>query len=352
MYYLANWGKIREKAWSGTYYGLFNALSQIPEINIKDIPLYKPIISNVLQKLKIKKRDYEISNIIYNRKKIGSSCDNDVVLQFSEIINNDNSYIYQDLSVSYIKFLYENNKELLCLMGNSDVSEKYLNKRLEMQSNYYSKCKGIFTMGQWLKEDLINRCGISPEKVYHVGGGTNINISLIKELPKTNNKILFVGRDFKRKGGYIVYDAFKILKQEKKDAELYVAGPISNPIENPIEGYIFLGDCSYRKVSQLYNMCDIFCMPSYFEAYGLVFVEALIFGLPCIGRNCYEMPYFIDDEQTGFLLKNDDPFELAQLMKRLLNDSTIKKNVLDRKRWYIQEYSWNTVAQRIKEVII
>ena len=207
-------------------------------------------------------------------------------------------------------------------------------------------------MGQWLKEDLINRCGISSDKVYHVGGGTNIDINLIKEVPKANNKILFVGRDFKRKGGYLVYDAFKILKQEKKDAELYVAGPISNPIENPIEGYIFLGDCSYEKVSQLYNMCDIFCMPSYFEAYGLVFVEALIFGLPCIGRNCYEMPYFIDDEQTGFLLKNDDSSELAQLMKRLLNDSTIKKNVLDRREWYIQEYSWNTVAQRIKEVII
>ena len=49
-------------------------------------------------------------------------------------------------------------------------------------------------------------------------------------------------------------------------------------------------------------MCDVFCMPSYFEAYGLVFVEALTFGLPCIGRNCYEMPYFIEDGKTGLLL--------------------------------------------------
>lgn len=350
MYYLVNWGKEKEKAWSGTYYSLYKSLSKIS--NIEVISMHNPIISRCLQKIKFKKLDYELSNIKYNNRKLNRRFSkNDTIFQFSEIINSPNSYIYQDLSVSYIKYSLEKHKDIFRLIGNENTPEKYLNQRFEMQSNYYSLCKGIFTMGKWLKNDLINRCVVSPNKVHHVGGGINVNLNLIQNLPKTNNKILFIGRDFERKGGYIVYEAFKLLKEKKKNAELYVAGPVSNPIRNPESGYFFLGDCSRNKVSELYNMCDIFCMPSYFEAYGLVFIEALTYGLPCIGRDCYEMPYFIEEGKTGLLLKNDDPVELSHHMLNLLNNRQIKENVISKRDWYIKEYSWDTVAKRINSVI-
>lgn len=87
-------------------------------------------------------------------------------------------------------------------------------------------------------------------------------------------------------------------------------------------------------------MCDVFCTPSYFEAYGLVFIEALTFGLPCIGRNCYEMPYFIDESKTGLLLKKDDVNELANLMKTILSDNGFKNNIAEKHDYYINEYSW------------
>lgn len=112
-----------------------------------------------------------------------------------------------------------------------------------------------------------------------------------------------------------------------------------------------MGQLPFDEVANLYNTCDIFCMPSYFEAYGLVFVEALSFGLPCIGRNCYEMPYFIEEGQTGLLLKNDDANELAGLMERLLKDERMKENVKAKSDYYLKEYSWDSVALRMKNVI-
>ena len=132
---------------------------------------------------------------------------------------------------------------------------------------------------------------------------------------------------------------------------MYVSGPINDPIENPIDGYHFMGQLPFEKIAELYNMCDIFCLPSYFEAYGLVFVEALSFGLPCIGRDCYEMPYFIEEGKTGLLLKKDDASELAALMERLLKDEMIKENVKTRRDYYLKEYSWDSVALRMKNII-
>ncbi len=92
-------------------------------------------------------------------------------------------------------------------------------------------------------------------------------------------------------------------------------------------------------------------MPSIFEAYGLVFIEALSFGLPCIGRDAYEMPYFIEDGVTGLLLKENNAVVLANMMDDLLSNEVIKENVKKKRDWYLKEYSWDTVAERIGKVM-
>lgn len=357
LYYVVNWGKDRQRAWSGTNYGLYVALSKI--FQIKEINLYNTtpsLVSKVLNKILFNGSDFGVKNIISNRNRILKSLpnENSVYFQFSEIIQDNtffSTYIYQDLSVSYVKYLSEQNNEIFGFSGFASISTASINKRYQIQNKYYKDCKGIFTMGKWLEKDLIERCGLPEDKVHHVGGGINLDYKLISPGIKGNNKILFVGRDFKRKGGYIVYEAFKILKNKIPNVELHIAGPNQNPINNPVDGYFYYGDSDHNKLSELFNMCDIFCMPSYFEAYGLVFIEALVYGLPCIGRNAYEMPYFIKDNENGLLLNNDNPNELAQLMGKLLLDDEIKRNVISNRDYYIKEYSWDSVAQRIYNVI-
>ena len=205
-------------------------------------------------------------------------------------------------------------------------------------------------MGHWLKEWLVEQ-GFPACRIHAVGGGINVDPSLINPQPKSHNKIPFIGKDFKRKGGYITYEAFKLLREQGEKVELYVIGPKQDPIDNPVDGYHFVGQIPFNEEAKYYNMCDVFCMPSYFEAYGLVFVEALTFGLPCIGRNCYEMPYFIQDGETGLLLKHDDPHELASLMLQVLHDDKYAKNVAAHHDQYLRDYSWDAVAERMAKVI-
>lgn len=51
------------------------------------------------------------------------------------------------------------------------------------------------------------------------------------------------------------------------------------------------------------------------------------------------------------MLKNDDANELADLMERLLKDERIKENVKAKRDYYLKEYSWDSVALRMKNVI-
>ena len=276
------------------------------------------------------------------------------VLQFAEILPDTKqrkTFIYQDRSVDYVNYMCHTLPQIFAVSGFQECSSKVIQQRIVIQNNYYQNCSGIFTMGQWLANDLIDRCGLSAEKVHHVGGGINLDKNRIDYSNKAGDKILFVGRDFIRKGGELVLKAFSILKKQRHDAELYVAGPAQNPLPEGMDGFHYMGDCDRDKLSDLFNKCDIFVMPSYFEAYGLVFIEALTYGLPCIGRDAYEMPYFIQDGETGLLLKENDAERLASMMLRLLQDEKIRNNVRSRKDWYIKEYSWDTVAERIMNVI-
>ncbi len=96
-------------------------------------------------------------------------------------------------------------------------------------------------MGKWLAEYLIQTGKLPREKVHAVGGGTNIDASKVDDSQKEGNKFLFVGRDFKRKGGDSVCKAFDLLqKNDFPEAELYVAGPKDKPAECDLNDHMVI----------------------------------------------------------------------------------------------------------------
>lgn len=356
LYYVINWNKAdKTKTWSGTGYSIYKALQKYFEVEDISIPKDNLIVKFYKKLISGRNFNSTAKDILRKRRILNNKCKGKIVFQFGEYVDHPSSktYIYQDLNVEHLLMLSRENRELFHYAVGTHDSTDFLVDRCALQNQYYHSSTGIFCMGHWLKEYLIKECHVPAEKVTHVGGGINLKLDKIQPSEnKTNTKILFVGRDFKRKGGLITVEAFKLLKRKMPNAELFVAGPKENPINETVSGYHFLGDLNFDEVNHYFNECDIFCMPSYFEAYGLVFVEALASGLPCIGRDCYEMPYFIEDEKTGLLLKNDSAEELAGMMQELLTNDTYKKNVAAKKGWYIKEYSWDTVAERMYKFII
>ena len=341
-------------------WGLYTSLAKyynVEDIDISHInsPFYNRVCVRLSKMFKLKLDDIELS--LVNRTKkffFNNGPTEGKYFQFYESIEDNQiteTYMFIDESLDHVLYMYHNQPDVLAKSNYANVNLKHLTERCKHQNEYLNKCAGVFTLCHWLVKDLVERTGIPAEKVHYGGSGINVDFDKIDESDKKGNKILFVGKDFERKGGYHVVEAFKQLRKKMPEAELYVAGPKTNPIKEDIPGYHYLGLCNRSELNNLYNKCDVFAMPSYFEAFGIVFVEALTFGLPCLVRNCQDMPYVVEHGKTGLVIDHDDVYQTSEYLYNLLTDETFKSNVKKNRAYYRDYYSWETVAKRIHKVI-
>lgn len=356
--FLYSWSSDDKTAWSGTPAALLKALKN--KTNLRTLQVArnpKTRLGAAARMLFLPKRDFHTAQRVLDQD-YSKNADTHY-FSFGEYTSSavGRTYCYQDLSVDFLLRHLKNEtsgyrylppwQRWLFLVG--------LRAKRKNAVAFYRDCGGVFTMSEWLREDLIQNTGLSPDKVHHVGGGCSIDSALIQDTPKNGNKFLFVGKDFKRKNGELVVAAFKELQKKfpEKKVELYIAGPTESPKSiKGQKGITFLGRLSHEELAAWYNLCDYFVMPSRFEAYGLVFAEALTFSLPCIGKNCFAMPEFIEDGKNGYLIEKDDVQELAAAMEKLLlNGRQMAEQLKENREYYLKTYSWDTVAERILKIM-
>lgn len=355
MNYCADWGANKKAAWSGTRWALEQALRK--RFEITDIELEPPNLSRRIIDRAAKRAglwDFGMSRLARQQQKLDEkvSAAGDVWFQFGEVPmprEGELHYIYQDVAVEWVARCSVENPEIYRWTPFWGISPRAMAERLALQRELYSRVTGIFIMGKWMVDYLVNEVGVPSEKVYHVGGGVNSFSSAPAE--RSGNTFLFAGRrDHRLKGGDLVLEAFKLLHNENPDLHLVIAGSTKNFGEG-VEGVEFVGDVSNDELGRLFSRCDVFCMPSRFDAYGLVFPEAKAAGLPCVGRNAFEMPYFIQDGVNGKLVNSDNPNEMAHAMRDCLMNEGIRENARRQADDVKAEYSWDAVVDRIYQVI-
>jgi glycosyltransferase involved in cell wall biosynthesis len=118
-------------------------------------------------------------------------------------------------------------------------------------------------------------------------------------------KLLFVGYDWVRKGGQIVFDAFKRLRSP--DAQLHIVGcRPPETIGHPgvvYHGVLDKDDATdAENLDDLFRSASLFFMPSRQEACAVAFAEACAFGLPCVAADTGGVGTIVVDQVTGLML--------------------------------------------------
>ena len=166
---------------------------------------------------------------------------------------------------------------------------------------------------QWAAQAAISQCGADPARVKVVPYGANIETShslqniqaMIAGRPKNVCRLLFMGVDWKRKGGDTAVAVAEELNRRGLKTELVVVGCEPQFTGAKPDWLIPLGFISKstpegrRRIDELFAGSHFLILPTRAEAYGLVFCEANSFGVPCIATNVGGTPTIIRNGING-----------------------------------------------------
>ncbi|NDJ16629.1 glycosyltransferase family 4 protein [Myxacorys almedinensis] len=214
-----------------------------------------------------------------------------------------------------------------------------------LEQKVFAAAQQIVSFSDAARRSVIDDYGIRPEKVITVYPGVDSDQILPAEQNANPERslcnILFIGGDFERKGGYDVLDVF--LKQFANRAKLHLVTPASIPgFSNGALG----DDCTnihpsahpnvhlYPTITAytpdwltLYQLADLFVMPTYSEPFGWVFIEAMAAGLPIIATRHNAIPEIVIEGETGFLIEPGDRTALADRIEHLLEHPDLRREM-------------------------
>lgn len=112
----------------------------------------------------------------------------------------------------------------------------------------------------------------------------------------------------------------------------------------------FLGKRSQDTLAYFYSAADILVMPSHYESFGMVALEAMACGTPVVATEVGGLAYLIKDGQTGFLFPGDDPDALCDRLTALITNPTARAQMSQRAVEHAQQYRWQVVASQLIQV--
>lgn len=176
------------------------------------------------------------------------------------------------------------------------------------------------------------------------------------DLPKSKKILLHVGSYIQNhKNQLSLIRACELLKNKGKDFICYLVGEgpdrilFQNEIKKlNLENYVkLIGRIPNKDVPIWMNASDLFVFPSYAEGNPTVVVEAMACGLPVIGSNGGGMDEVIVENETGFILENqEDENEIMNKIQKSLTKNWNIQKILDEAK----EYSQKNIAKHLIEI--
>lgn len=121
--------------------------------------------------------------------------------------------------------------------------------------------------------------------------------------------------------------------------------------ELDLEGMVaFLGKQDQDALPDYYAAADAVVMPSHYESFGMVALEAMACGTPVIASEVGGLAFLVKDGETGFHVPDRDPTALADRICTLITDPLLRARMGGQAADYAQSYSWRIIADRMIDV--
>lgn len=217
---------------------------------------------------------------------------------------------------------------------------------------FYNQANSVFVQSEAERAYLIklgvepsrlHLCGLAPATA-EVGDATQFRL---KHGLGNRPLILFIGRKDRGKGYHALCEAMPRVLAAVPDACLVAVGPDREPPypEVPETALLDLGLASEADKAGALAACDVFCLPSEQEAFGIVYVEAWSYSKPVIGGSAPAVHELITEGANGYCVTQDKE-DIADTLIRLLRDPVLSKQ-LGAAGYKVQQerFTWASVIE-------
>jgi D-inositol-3-phosphate glycosyltransferase len=250
--------------------------------------------------------------------------------------------------------------------------------RLRTEKRLLALASGIIAANPDERADLIWRMGVPTDKVCTIPPGVDLDAFQPLErdacraeigISPSENVVLFVGRIDPIKGIDTLIDAAELLASreaiESPTTFLVVGGDLDDtgapigPLARVADTvaakglaprFRLVGSQPQNLLPVFYSAADVVAVPSRYESFGLVAVEALACGIPVVASRAGGLRFTIDEGRTGLLVKPQAPLALAAGLETILSDDALRASMSADARPSVLRYDWSNIAQQVMHV--
>ena len=189
--------------------------------------------------------------------------------------------------------------------------------------------------------------------------------NVIENIPKRcaslkNNKLISVGRLSPEKGYMDLLRIFSIISKKHKDWTLDIIGDGSEKEKlqkfidkNKLEDKVILHGFQNKKyIDKMLSQSSIYVMTSHTESFGIVLIEAMSHGVPCIAFSSAEgAKEIITSGKNGYLIKNRNFTAMIKKIEDLMKKEDVRKSMGKQARLSVKKYTSDVVKEEWYKLI-
>jgi glycogen synthase len=166
--------------------------------------------------------------------------------------------------------------------------------------------------------------------------------------------VLLIGRLVYEKGFQDALEAIPELVARQPGTRFLVAGSGTHEAElrrqaadlGVMEHGTFLGWIGDDVLHSLYRIADLTIVPSIYEPFGLVALEAMASGCTCIAADTGGLREVVPHDEAGLRFPARDPAAIAEVAERVLSDEALRRRLVAEAHEHVRRFDWDDVAER------
>ena len=136
---------------------------------------------------------------------------------------------------------------------------------------------------------------------------------------------------------------------DKKNGNSYL-DHIKSKIDssNLSKNVTFHGRISHEEVVKYYQAADMFVIPSFSEAFGMGFIEAMAAQVPIVGTKVGGIPEIVENGKTGLLIESGNSKELTSAIMEILNNQELRQKMITQGKERVEAFNWDNIVRNLE----